>query len=231
MTTILRELPRESKRHQKDSIVNEPLTNLMSEPSPCLLRRFAGLRRGDSWSVLQPALKELQSTGYTAQELGDDGCLDAKEWPKQREVLLGQLDADGQEVGLAYLGFDSEGGLQSAALSWSLREALTVKDFERHTELLVRCLGAVLGKPRGILSGAPEGLSSNGDRDLVLAQAFWSYSSDPSVETSLYHGHNASRQYRDALAAVPDAATVWLVADAWRDGASMQAIFRPFVWS
>lgn len=211
-------------------MVGEPLTNVKGEPGSSLLRRFADLRQGDSWSVLQPALQELQRAGYRTQEQDDDGCLDASELPQQREVFLSQLDADGQEVGLAYLGFDSEGGLQSATLSWTLGNAVKVKDFERHTELLVRCLGVVLGPPRGILSGAPEGLSPNGDGDVILAQAFWSRSSDPSVETSLYHGHNASRHYRDALAAVPDAATLWLVADAWRDGASLQALFRPFVW-
>lgn len=204
-------------------------STVMRVPTTALLCCFASLRQGGSWPALQQLREELRRSGYRGEACAIEDGLDAAEWPGQREMVLSQLNADGEEVGIVYLGFDSEGLLQSASLSWIVGQATTVEAFEHNAEQLMRSVDDVLGSPSGMLFDAPEGLAPTGDADVVMAQAFWPHSHSPGVETSVHRGHQGSRQFRAALKAHPDAATLWLVADAWQDGAALQAVFRPFI--
>jgi hypothetical protein len=201
----------------------------MTEPKPELLHYMSALRRGLTRSELRPVSQELQRVGYRMAEADVEIDTEAQELLRQRDIFASQKDVSGQETGLAYLGFDNDDNLQSAALSWNLGKVTAVKTFGNHVESLIQRTVGALGPPSAILLDALEGLSSNGESDVVLAQAFWQGSRSPELETSKYRGSEGSQQFNNLLKRNPDAATLLLSADRYADGASLYATFRPFL--
>lgn len=191
-----------------------------------VLSAISTLRPGSPWSEIQHVFRTLGEAGFCASDHDDSTEAVHNISLQARDVILSRRDAAGEEMGLAYFGLDAAGLLHTANVSWRLEKSTSTDTFEEAARSLFAFAGDVLGPTQGMLFDAPEGLSSSGDENVVVAQAYWPLDGRTGAAVPVeYRGHGDHRLYREALLATPNAATLWLVADSYHDGAALTAMF------